>query len=436
MVLSSQIPRERGYRRHMTSSQRRVLRPWIIGSIAVLLVVVALIYFWPRNESVSTASNKLSTPKGDKIADTGIGGAALTLSTPTEKQSESETRTESPKRKKETRTEPIITSANGKVPLPTIPSDQLLEADPDQQKEHRLIHGAPGPDTTDLELPPSQASSEQQVTVEVTDPAVISLPLKTSDTTNAFSKARSLVMDNRLVDARQVLSTLLIDNGQKLAPGEPEAVRDELVRLNQTLVFSSQVVEDDPLVLEHTVESGELLGSLGRRYKIPYKLIEQINGVDARQIWVGQKLKLIRGPFHARVSKSTFRMDLFLDGLDGQRFFITSFSVGLGEDGSTPAGEWVVAKGRKVDNPDWKNPRTGQYYKRDDPANPIGEFWIGLQGTDQSTRDKRSYGLHGTIEPELIGTEASMGCIRLSAKDIRMVYNMLVEEYSTVLIVP
>lgn len=435
MVLSSQIPRERGYRRHMTSNRRRVLWPRIIGGTAVLLVVVALLYFWPRGESVSTSS-KPSTPKDDRIANASIDGSASAFSIATDKRPESETRTESPKRKKETRTELIITSANGQVPPPTMPSDQLLAADLAQQQEHRLIPDASGPGTTDMETLPPQSRTEPQATVEVIERSVIPLSLKMSDTANAFNRARLLVAGNRLVDARQVLNALLIDNGQRLAPGEPETVRDELFRINQKLIFSSQVVEEDPLVLEHTVESGELLGSLGRRYKIPYQLIEQINDVDARRVWVGQKLKLIRGPFHAQVSKSTFRMDLFLDGLDGRRFFITSFSVGLGEDGSTPTGEWVVAKGRKVANPDWKNPRTSQYYKRDDPANPIGEFWIGLQGIDQSTRDKTSYGIHGTIEPKLIGTEASMGCIRLSAEDIIVVYNMLVEEYSTVLIVP
>ncbi len=46
-----------------------------------------------------------------------------------------------------------------------------------------------------------------------------------------------------------------------------------------------------------------------------------------------------------------------------------------------------------------------------------------------------SYGIHGTIEPESIGTNASMGCIRLKDGDIDAVFNMLSEGKSTVKVI-
>jgi len=52
-----------------------------------------------------------------------------------------------------------------------------------------------------------------------------------------------------------------------------------------------------------------------------------------------------------------------------------------------------------------------------DPKNPLGERWIDLGD---------SYGIHGTIEPDSIGTAASRGCIRLRDADIIEVYNFLV----------
>jgi lipoprotein-anchoring transpeptidase ErfK/SrfK len=70
----------------------------------------------------------------------------------------------------------------------------------------------------------------------------------------------------------------------------------------------------------------------------------------------------------------------------------------------------------------------------DDPANPLGEFWIGLTGIDGHAVGKESYGIHGTIEPDSIGKQASMGCIRMGADDITMVFELLVEGKSTVIV--
>jgi lipoprotein-anchoring transpeptidase ErfK/SrfK len=45
------------------------------------------------------------------------------------------------------------------------------------------------------------------------------------------------------------------------------------------------------------------------------------------------------------------------------------------------------------------------------------------------------YGIHGTIEQDSIGRQASMGCIRMRPDDVALVYEML-SEHSTVQIRP
>ncbi|HIB01258.1 MAG TPA: hypothetical protein EYO31_05085 [Phycisphaerales bacterium] len=40
--------------------------------------------------------------------------------------------------------------------------------------------------------------------------------------------------------------------------------------------------------------------------------------------------------------------------------------------------------------------------------------------------------MHGTIAPETIGTQASMGCIRMGADEVAQVYEMLSEGVSIV----
>ena len=90
----------------------------------------------------------------------------------------------------------------------------------------------------------------------------------------------------------------------------------------------------------------------------------------------------------------------------------------------------------KLSNPEWTDPRSGQYYAPDDTQNPIGEYWIGLDCIAGDCIGDSGYGIHGTIEPESIGADMSMGCVRLLPDDIREVYQLLVRRHSTVDIVP
>jgi lipoprotein-anchoring transpeptidase ErfK/SrfK len=114
--------------------------------------------------------------------------------------------------------------------------------------------------------------------------------------------------------------------------------------------------------------------------------------------------------------------------------YVTSFPVGLGKDDSTPLGKWQVEPDRKVKNPEYDSPRGEGVIEADDPKNPLGEFWIGLAGLDGDAVGKESYGIHGTIEPDSIGKQASMGCIRLRNEDVAVVFSALVEGKSTVLV--
>ena len=61
---------------------------------------------------------------------------------------------------------------------------------------------------------------------------------------------------------------------------------------------------------------------------------------------------------------------------------------------------------------------------------------MGLQGVEEHNRDFSGYGIHGTIEPESIGRQSSMGCIRMRPEDVEVVYEVLVEGASTIEIRP
>ena len=114
-----------------------------------------------------------------------------------------------------------------------------------------------------------------------------------------------------------------------------------------------------------------------------------------------------------------------------ERAFVKSYTVGLGQFDSTPTGRFRVRKGQKIVNPTWTNPRTGEFYPADDPENPIGEYWLGLEGLDATNKGERGFGIHGTIEPESIGTDSSMGCVRLRDGEIDTIYALMSDNTST-----
>ena len=241
-----------------------------------------------------------------------------------------------------------------------------------------------------------------------------------------------LLASNKPVEARRALTTAI--ESAALDPARRDRARQELTRLNRRLVFSPEIVEGDPFVRLHVVGPKERLGGIveAQSLAVDWLFIKRINRIiNPHLVRPGQRLKLVTGPFHAVVDKSDYRMDLYL-GTGADRVFVATFPVGLGEFNSTPTGRFRVRRGSKLINPEWTNPRTGQKFGPDDPLNPIGEYWIGLEGIDDATRQLVGYGIHGTIEPESIGRDSSMGCIRMLPEDVAIVYEVLDDKLSTV----
>jgi len=124
-------------------------------------------------------------------------------------------------------------------------------------------------------------------------------------------------------------------------------------------------------------------------------------------------------------------MDLYL-----QETFVRSFRVGLGKSGSeTPTGLWRVKIGGKLIKPVWTNPLDGKTYYPEDPDYPLGSRWIGLEGLEGAAKGRTGFAIHGTKEPEQIGTADSQGCIRLHNGNAILLYNLFEEGLSTVEVV-
>ena len=251
-------------------------------------------------------------------------------------------------------------------------------------------------------------------------------------------EARELLGQQKLVAARDRLNEALRHPG---ATDEDRAmIRGDIAVLNEDLFFSPKVYEGDPLAFGYTIQSGDRLAAIAanRGLGVDWRLIQRINNISSpNRIRVGQQLKLVQGPMHAVVNKSAYRLDLYAGppGAMDQWMYIRSFSVGLGENNSTPVGQFVVRPASKLINPVWRNPRTGEFYAADNPENPIGEHWVGLEGTGEVAGEE-GMGIHGTIDPGSIGRDASMGCVRLGDADVAVVYECLEESVSEVHIRP
>lgn len=249
-----------------------------------------------------------------------------------------------------------------------------------------------------------------------------------------ISHAVELFKQGNKTDARARLSYLLFERFDELAQSHASIIRKQLKEINDDLVFSKRVIDNDPIAKKHLVRQGEYLGPLAKSYKLNYPFLERINRVKATRMWAGMKIKVFKGPFHAIVYKNDYLMDVFLKDDQGNKVYVATYAVGLGEQDSTPIGTWRVRPNSKVENPSWPDPRSGKVYQPDDPENPIGEYWVGLQGIDENTQGKKGYGIHGTTDAKSIGQQMSMGCIRMRADDLVWVYHMLVDKDSTVTI--
>jgi len=265
----------------------------------------------------------------------------------------------------------------------------------------------------------------------------------------AFAKQKHL-------EARGLLSEVLIAGG--LAEDLAQEAREKLAYLSSVTLFARTIDPRDPYTMRYKFKRGDHPAAVERRLKlhVPSQLIVQVNGLsDASKFLADADYKLIKGPFHAIVYKSIYKMDMILHRREENLppVFIKRYDVGLGQNNSTPTGLWRLGCGALIDEKTGKrergkllkarwNPPPNAIQRRsieyNMPGYPFGVkgIWISLVGLDANTRPLIDYGIHSTDDQSSIGKQASMGCIRMRDNDIQEVYDRLYEKWSTVRIVP
>jgi lipoprotein-anchoring transpeptidase ErfK/SrfK len=206
-------------------------------------------------------------------------------------------------------------------------------------------------------------------------------------------------------------------------------VKAKLSELATKWLFGPDIYPSDRLCQSYLVQPGDQLRVIGQRCKVPYELLMSINRIPRPEaLRAGQYIKIVNGPFHAKVSRSNFTVDIYL-----QDTYVCTYPVGLGRPGyETPKGLWVVKPGGKLIKPQWTDPDTGRTYRPEDPDYPLGSRWIGLEGIEGEAVGREGFAIHGTNDPNQIGQQGSRGCIRLHNGDAVAVYNMLMPGQSKV----
>ena len=205
---------------------------------------------------------------------------------------------------------------------------------------------------------------------------------------------------------RVALSGTMLDDAQR------RPLQEKLDELNSGEIMGKSATL-------YSVVSGDTLTRIANRLSVPPELIAKMNNIgDIHNIRIGEKFKVLQGPFNIVVEKGKFTLSVYV----GEKYF-KGYRVGLGKDGSTPEGAYKVED--KIINPTWFRP--GKTVRFGDPANPLGTRWIKFS---------KGYGIHGTWEPQTVGTQASEGCVRMLNKDVEELFDLVVRNKSTVTVKP
>lgn len=336
-----------------------------------------------------------------------------------------------------TNSETALADGQAAPPVVDLPDDTEFTGGPAERAAEPAVADAEdeplfprGADLASLAAvtPPDPEPAPQQVKAE---PQQRAFEPKAESTNTAIAVAQKKLADGKTLEARRELNALLKEN--RLSSADAAEVRNILSRIADQSIFSSKRIEGDPLTDTYKIQSGDVLINIGKDYKVPHEILMRINNIAAaNRIRADERIKVLRGPFHARIDKSEFRLDIYL-----QDTYVKSFRVGLGADQGTPEGTWSVKE--RLPNPTYYPPPSAtdkRIIPPNDPRNPLGDHWIGLEGVSGDAVGRYGYGIHGTIEPDSIGKAVSMGCVRMRNEDVAFLYTLLMPGESQVTIVP
>mgnify|MGYP000518217776 CR=1 FL=1 len=191
----------------------------------------------------------------------------------------------------------------------------------------------------------------------------------------------------------------------------------QIISKANTKIFNSNIPA--PEKKRYEVRSGDTLVEIADKFNTTVGALIRGNkriSSDSATIYPGMTVSIYHGDWSIIVDKSHFLLLL----MDGDNLF-KFYSVAVGKHDKTPPGTFIIHN--KLRNPDWTPP--GRVIPFGDEENVLGTRWLGFKPTGDTNKALTGYGIHGTWEPETIGTNASQGCIRLKNKDVEELFDIV-----------
>ncbi len=141
-------------------------------------------------------------------------------------------------------------------------------------------------------------------------------------------------------------------------------------------------------------------------------LVKLVNGMSGDSLRPGQRLVIPTEPLEVVVDRQGHGLVAWLGDVP-----VMAFQVGLGKEGRTPSGTFVVEV--KQTEPTWYT--EGRSIPFGEEGNILGTRWMGFENRP----GVMGYGIHGTAHPETIGTDASMGCIRMRNENVEQLFEIV-----------
>jgi hypothetical protein len=197
---------------------------------------------------------------------------------------------------------------------------------------------------------------------------------------------------------------------RELQDSERQRLARRAVELNERLLVRLPSVKD---IEKYIVRPGDSLTGIARKFKRlkgATGSLLMLNGLKESDVLrPGQSLRISKGMWSILVDKSLFSLYLCYEDAP-----FRTYPVAIGANGKTPTGEFTIDG--KNSKPMWWPPRNlgiRSPVMYGDPQNPLGDWWIGLEHRFHS-----GFGIHGTNDPGSIGTQASLGCVRMKNEEV------------------
>lgn len=233
---------------------------------------------------------------------------------------------------------------------------------------------------------------------------------------NLIKAARLKLAQTDLLHARQLAEQVLkLPGAEANTPIWGEAA-DIISQVNTQLINGDAPA---PEKVRYEVRSGDNLVKIARAHNSTVAALIRGNNNIARgdsTIYPGMVFKIYRAQWKIVASKSHFTLTLY----DGNRLF-KLYHVAIGKEGRTPVGTFKIKD--KLREPAWTPP--GKNIPFGDPENVLGTRWLGIIPTGATDPSLRGYGIHGTWEPQSIGSAASQGCLRMHNKDVEELFDIV-----------